>query len=56
MQHFLVHALQPQCFGDLGLVVVVPAVGVPGKGGGLGEAVEGGEGRGRGGSRVGPHC
>lgn len=53
VQHLLVHALQPHCFGDVGLVVVVPAVGVPGQGGRLGEAAEGGEGRRRGGSSVG---
>ena len=55
VQHLLVHALQPHRFGDVGLVVVVPAVGVPGQGGRLGEAAEGGQGRGRGGRRVGPH-
>ena len=56
VQHLLIHALQPHCFGDVGLVVVVPAVGVPGQGGCLGEAVEGGEGRGRRGSRVSSYC
>lgn len=56
VQHFLVHALQPNGFGDVGLVVVVPAVGVPGQRGCLGEAAEGGEGRGRGGRCVGSHC
>lgn len=47
VQHLLVHALQTHCFGDVGLVVVVPAVGVPGQRGRLGEAAEGGEGGGR---------
>lgn len=53
VQHLLVHALQPHCFGDVGLVVVVPAVGVPGQRGRLGQAVEGGQGRRRGGGSVG---
>lgn len=56
VQHLLVHTLQPHRFGDVCLVVVVPAVGVPGQGGRLGEAVEGGEGRGRRGSHVGSYC
>lgn len=43
VQDLLVHALQPHRFGDVGLVVVVPAVGVPGQGCRLGEAAEGGE-------------
>ena len=41
VQHLLIHTLQPHCFRDVGLVVVVPAVGVPGQGGRLGEAAEG---------------
>lgn len=56
VQHLLVHALQTCRFGDVGLVVVVPAVGVPGQGGRLGEAAEGGEGWGWGWSCVGSHC
>lgn len=53
VQDLLVDALQPHRFGDVGLVVVVPAVGVPGQRGRLGQAAEGGEGRGRRGGRVG---
>lgn len=45
VQHLLVHTLEPHCFGNLGLIVVVPAVGIPGQGGRLGEAAKGGEGR-----------
>lgn len=56
VQHFLVHALQPHCFGDVGLVVVVPAMGVPGQGGRLGVAAERGEGWSWRGSHVGSHC
>lgn len=56
VQHLLIHALQPHCFGDVGLVVVVPAVGVPGQGGRLGEAAKGGEGWGRRGSCIGSYC
>lgn len=56
VQHLLVNALQSHRFGDLGLVVVVPAVGVPGQGGRLGETAEGGEGGCWGGRCVGSDC
>lgn len=53
VQHLLVHALQPHRLGDVSLVVVVPAVGVPGKRSRLGAAAEGGERGGGGGGGVG---
>lgn len=56
VQHLLVHALEPHRFGDVRLVVVVPAVGVPGKGGRLGDVGEGRERRGWGGGCVGSYC
>lgn len=56
VQHLLVHALKPHRFGDMCLVVVVPAVGVPGKGGRLGDVGEGRERRGRGGGSIGSYC
>lgn len=56
VQHLLVHALQPRRFGDVCLVVVVPAVGVSGQGGRLGEAAEGGKRRSRRRGCVGPNC
>lgn len=56
VQHLLVHTLKPHRFGDVRLVVVVPAVGVPGERGRLGAAAEGRERRGGGGGRVGSHC
>ena len=40
VQHLLIHALQACGLRDVGLVVVVPAVLVPGQGGRLGEAAE----------------
>lgn len=56
VQHLLVHALEPHRFGDMSLVVVVPAVGVPGKGGRLGDVGERRQRRGRGGGCVGSYC
>lgn len=56
VQHLLIHALQAHCFGDVGLIVVVPAVGVSGQGGRLGEAAEGGESRGWRGGCIGSYC
>lgn len=56
VQHLLVHTLQPHSFGDVGLVVVVPALGVPGKRGRFGKAAEGGKGGRRGGCCVCSYC
>lgn len=56
MQHLLVHALQTHSFGDVGLVVVVPAVRIPGQRGRFGETAKGREGRGRRWGCVGSHC
>lgn len=41
VQHFLIDALKPHCFGQLGLVKVVPAQGIPGQGRALAEGGEG---------------
>lgn len=56
VQHLLVHALQPHRFGDVCLVVVVPAVWVSGQGGRLGEGAEGGKRRSWRRGCVGPNC
>lgn len=47
VQHLLIHALQSHGFGDVGLVVVLPAVGVPGQRGCFGQGAEGRHGSGR---------
>lgn len=41
VQHFLVDALKPHCFGQMGLIKVVPAKGIAGQGRALAEGGEG---------------
>lgn len=41
VQHLLIDTLEPDCFGQLGLIKVVPAKGIPGQGRALAEGGEG---------------